>query len=54
VQHNATGLRQELIERKRFRIDLMSSKVINQNISSLSLKREFSQFKLEYKNVSKK
>jgi hypothetical protein len=54
VQHNATGLRHELIERNRFRIDLMSSKVKPQNISSRILIEVLSKFMPEYKNVSEK
>jgi hypothetical protein len=54
VQNSATGFRQELIERKAFRIDLVSSNVNPQNTSSAILNKEFSKFMLKNKKNSEK
>jgi hypothetical protein len=54
VQNIATGFRHELIERKRFRIDVVSLKVRTQNSSSTISNKELSKFMLKNKKVSKK
>ena len=50
MQHNATGFRQGLIERKCFRIVMISTKLRIRNISSNILTVDLSEFMLKKKS----